>query len=41
VFSGFGKAPLTADDRIYLDVVSVPGAPNTLPGRDLTVTIRM
>jgi hypothetical protein len=41
VFSGFGKAPLAADDRIYLDVVSVPGSANTLPGRDLTVTIRM
>lgn len=41
VFSGFGKAPLTANDRISLDVVSAPGSANTLPGRDLTVTIRM
>jgi hypothetical protein len=41
VFTGFGKAPLSTDDRIYLDVVSVPGSANTLPGRDLTVTIRM
>jgi hypothetical protein len=41
VFSGFGKAPLGVDDRISLDVVSVPGSANTLPGRDLTVTIRM
>ncbi|MEI9814965.1 MAG: hypothetical protein WDO18_21010 [Acidobacteriota bacterium] len=41
VFSGFGNAALPADARIYLDVVSVPGDPNTLPGRDLTVTIRM
>jgi hypothetical protein len=41
VFQGFGKAPLGAGDRISLDVVSVPGSANTLPGRDLTVTIRL
>jgi hypothetical protein len=39
--SGFGLPPLAADARLYLDVTSVPGAPNTLPGRDLTVTIRL
>ncbi len=41
VVRGFGLPPLTVDKRLYLDVASVPGAPNTLPGRDLTVTIRM
>jgi hypothetical protein len=41
VVSGFGLAPLAADARLYLDVTNVPGAPNTLPGRDLTVTLRM
>jgi hypothetical protein len=41
VVSGFGLPPLTADARLYLDITSVPGAPNTLPGRDLSVTIRL
>lgn len=41
VVRGFGLQPLTADKRLYLDISSVPGAPNTLPGRDLTVTLRM
>ena len=38
---GFGLAPLAAGAQIHLDVTSVPGAANTLPGRDLTVTIRL
>ncbi|MEO8100785.1 MAG: phage tail protein [Acidobacteriota bacterium] len=37
---GFGLPPLTANARLTLDITSVPGAANTLPGRDLTVTIR-
>lgn len=41
VVRGFGMPPLTVDKRLYVDVISVPGAPNTLPGRDLTVTFRM
>lgn len=41
VVSGFGLPPLAADARLYLDIVAVPGAPSTLPGRDLTVTIRL
>jgi len=41
VVSGFGLPPLGADALLYLDVIAVPGAPNTLPGRDLTVTIRL
>jgi hypothetical protein len=39
--TGFGLPPLAADARLYLDITSVPGAPNTLPGRDLTMTIRL
>jgi hypothetical protein len=41
VVSGFGLPPLGADARLYLDVTSVTGGPSTLPGRDLTVTIRL
>lgn len=39
--SGFGLSPLTVGKRLYLDILAVPGAPYTMPGRDLTVTIRM
>jgi len=38
---GFGLPPLVSGEQISLDILSVPGAPNTLPGRDLTVTIRL
>jgi len=38
---GFGLPPLSAGSQIHLDVTDVPGAANTLPGRDLTVTIRL
>src|SRR6185503_1644012 len=38
--NGLGMAALAASAQIHLDVTSVPGAANTLPGRDLTVTIR-
>ena len=38
--SGLGLPPLALSAQIHLDVTSVPTAANTLPGRDLTVTIR-
>lgn len=41
VIGGFGLPPLAANAQVSLDVLSVPGAANTLPGRDLTVTIRL
>lgn len=39
--SGFGLPPLAVNKRLHLDIVSVPGGYGMLPGRDLTVTIRM
>lgn len=39
--SGFGLPPLAAGALLALDIVSVPSATGTLPGRDLTVTIRL
>ncbi len=39
--SGFGLGPLVAGARVSLDITSVPGAAGTLPGRDLTVTVRL
>jgi hypothetical protein len=41
VVHGFGLNPLTAGARLNLDIIAVPGAANTLPGRDLTVTVRL
>jgi len=41
VVGGFGLAPLAASARLDLDITSVPTAAGTLPGRDLTVTIRL
>ena len=41
VIGGFGLPPLGANAQLSLDVLAVPGAVNTLPGRDLTVTIRL
>ena len=38
---GFGLAPLVAESQVFLDILSVPSAANMLPGRDLTVTIRL
>jgi hypothetical protein len=38
---GFGLAPLVASSLISLDILSVPGAADTLPGSDLTVIIRL
>jgi hypothetical protein len=39
--NGFGLAPLVAGAQVHLDVTSVPGGAGTLPGQDLTVTIRL
>jgi len=39
--SGFGLAPLASGAQISLDILSVPSAANSLPGRDLTVVIRL
>lgn len=39
--NGFGLPPLTTGSQVSLDILSVPGAANTLPGRDLTVIIRL
>jgi hypothetical protein len=39
--SGFGLPPLASGDRLALDITAVPTATGTLPGRDLTVTIRL
>ena len=39
--NGLRMAALAASAQIHLDVTDVPGAANTLPGRDLTVTIRL
>jgi hypothetical protein len=41
VVGGFGLMPLTGGTQLSLDIVAVPSAENTLPGRDLTVTIRL
>jgi hypothetical protein len=39
--NGLGLPALAVNAQVHLDVVNVPGAANTLPGRDLTVTIRL
>jgi hypothetical protein len=39
--NGFGLQPLLASSLISLDILSVPGDADTLPGRDLTVIIRL
>jgi len=41
VVNGFGLAALASGAHVNLDITAVPGAANTLPGRDLTVTIRL
>jgi hypothetical protein len=41
VVNGFGLPPLAANADLSLDILSVPTAANTLPGQDLTVTIRL
>ena len=38
---GFGLPPLPSGAQVSLDITSVPGSTGTLPGRDLTVTIRL
>jgi hypothetical protein len=39
--NGFGLAPLVASSLVSIDILSVPGAADTLPGADLTVIIRL
>ena len=39
--NGFGLPPLAGGAQLSLDITAVPTAANTLPGRDLTVTLRM
>ena len=39
--TGLGMPALGVGAQVHLDVINVPGAANTLPGRDLTVTIRL
>lgn len=38
---GGGLPALQVNAQVHLDVMAVPGAAGTLPGRDLTVTIRL
>jgi hypothetical protein len=39
--SGFGLPPLSAGSQLNLDILSVPAGVDTLPGGDLTVTLRL
>ncbi len=39
--SGFGIAPLNIGTQLTVNITSVPSASGTLPGRDLTVTVRL
>lgn len=39
--SGFGMVPLEAKAQLSLDILSVPQGDNSVPGSDLTVTIRL
>jgi hypothetical protein len=39
--NGFGLAPLASNAQLSLDILSVPSASGSLPGRDLTVIIRL
>jgi hypothetical protein len=39
--SGFGRLPLQQGSRLSVDLVSVPTRSDQLPGKDLTVTIRL
>ena len=41
VVSGFGLPPLVASALLNLDITAVPTAAGTLPGRDLTLIIRL
>jgi hypothetical protein len=41
VVDGFGLAPLAAEAQVSLNILSVPTATGSLPGRDLTVVIRL
>jgi len=39
--NGFGLPPLESGSLMSLDILAVPGAADTLPGRDLTVIVRL
>jgi hypothetical protein len=39
--NGFGLPPLAAESQLSLDILTVHGEANSLPGRDLTVTVRL
>ncbi len=41
VVNGFGLAPLAAEAQVSLDITGVPTSTGSLPGRDLTVVIRL
>ncbi len=41
VVDGFGLPALAAEAQLLLDILSVPTGTGTLPGQDLTVTIRL
>jgi hypothetical protein len=41
VVNGFGMAPLQAQAQLTLDITSVPQTTTSLPGSDLTLTIRL
>jgi hypothetical protein len=41
VVGGFGLSPLASGAQVNLDILSVPTASGSLPGSDLTVTIRL
>jgi hypothetical protein len=41
IVSGFGLPALPVNARLILDITSVPAAANTLPGRGLTVIVRL
>ena len=41
VVNGFALPPLAANADLHVDILNVPTAADTLPGRDLTVTIRL
>jgi hypothetical protein len=41
VVGGFGLVALAASSQLSLDILSVPTAASSLPGRDLTVIIRL
>jgi hypothetical protein len=41
VVNGFGLQPFASSSQLNLDITKVPTAANSLPGRDLTVIVRL